>query len=185
MTRSWESERLLLRELGPDKAAAVRAYGLECRDYHAPWDPVRPSEFWELPVVAARLHSQMLDSTAGGSLCLCLSLKDAPERIIGMANLRNIVRGALQSCHLGYGLSPRAVGNGYMTEAVKRAVEIGFTEYGLHRIEVNIMPRKTRSLAVAERSGFEREGFSPKYLRINGTWEDHVRLARLNESMHR
>jgi ribosomal-protein-alanine N-acetyltransferase len=185
VTRAWESERLLLRELGPDKAAAVRAYGLECREYHAPWDPVRPEDFWELPVVAARLHAQIVDSAAGGSLCLCLSLKDDPERILGMANLRNIIRGALQSCHLGYGLSPSAAGHGYMTEAVKRAVEIGFAEYGLHRIEVNIMPRNERSLAVAERCGFVREGFSPKYLRINGKWEDHVRLARINDLVQR
>jgi len=185
VTRSWESERLLLRELGPDRAAAVRAYGLECREYHAPWDPVRPEDFWELPVVAARLHAQMVDSAAGGSLCLCLALKDDPERIIGMANLRNIVRGALQGCHLGYGLSPLAVGNGYMTEAGLCAVQIGFAEYGLHRIEVNIMPRNTRSLGVAERCGFVREGFSPKYLRINGKWEDHVRLARVNEWVQR
>jgi len=185
VTRAWESERLLLREFGPEHAAAVRAYGIESRDYHAPWDPVRPLDFWELPVVAARLHAQMIDSAAGGSLCLCLCLKDDPEHIIGMANLRNIVRGALQACHLGYGLSPLAVGRGYMSEAVLRAVRIGFTEYGLHRIEVNIMPRNTRSLAVAERCGFEREGFSPKYLRINGKWEDHVRLARINDSVQR
>jgi ribosomal-protein-alanine N-acetyltransferase len=181
----WETERLMLRELGPEHAAAVRAYGLECRDYHATWDPIRPDDFWELPVVAARLHSQIVDSAAGGSLCLCLSHRDDPERLIGMANLRNIVRGALQGCHLGYGLAPQAVGNGYMTEAVMRVVEIGFAELGLHRIEVNIMPRNTRSLAVAERCGFMREGFSPSYLRINGHWEDHVRFARTNEAMHR
>ena len=185
MTKSWETERLLLRELGPDRAAAARAYGLECRDYHASFDPVRPDDFWELPVVAARLHSQIVDSQAGGSLCLCLSLKDDPERIIGTANLRNIVRGALQGCHLGYGLAPSAVGKGYMTEAVTRIVEIGFVDYGLHRIEVNIMPRNSRSLSVAERCGFLREGFSPHYLRINGVWEDHVRFARTNETMHR
>ena len=184
MAGVWESERLLLRELGPEWAAAVRAYGLNCREYHTPWDPIRPDGFWELPVVAARLHAQLVDSAAGGSLCLCLSRKDDPERVIGVTNLRNIVRGALMGCHLGYGLAPDAVGHGYMTEAVRRVIDIGFAEFSLHRIEVNIMPRNARSLAVAERCGFAREGFSPSFLRINGRWEDHVRFARINGAMH-
>ena len=183
MAGVWESERLLLRELGPDRAAAVRTYGLRCQEYHKAWDPIRPADYWELPVVAARLHSQIVDSAAGGSLCLCLSRKDDSERIIGMANVRNIIRGALMGCHLGYGLAPDAVGHGYMTEAVRRVVEIAFTDLGLHRVEVNIMPRNARSMGVAARCDFVREGFSPCYLRINGHWEDHVRLARVNETM--
>jgi ribosomal-protein-alanine N-acetyltransferase len=182
MPRAWETDRLLLRELGPDQAGAVREYGLFCREYHTPWDPLRPDDFWELPVVAARLHAQLVDSEAGASLCLCIAPKEAPARVIGMVNLRNIIRGALMGAHLGYGLAPDVVGNGYMTEAVTRVVAIGFSELGLHRIEANIMPRNARSLAVAERAGFEREGFSPRYLRINGRWEDHVRLARINEA---
>lgn len=183
MTRSWETRRLLLRDLGPEHAAAVRDYGLRTREYHAPWDPYHPADFWELPVVAERLRMQTADAKAGRLLCLCVSLKDDPERIIGAANLRNIIRGALQSAHLGYGLAPEAVGHGYMTEAVNGAVQLAFAELGLHRIEVNIMPRNTRSLAVAERAGFRREGFSPQLLRINGVWEDHLRFARINEAM--
>jgi ribosomal-protein-alanine N-acetyltransferase len=178
----WETERLYLRELGPEYAAAVRAYGLRSSEYHKPWDPLRPTDFWELPVVAARLHAQTKESDAGTSLCLCLSRKDDPNRIIGVANLRNIVRGALLSAHVGYALAPDAVGRGYMSEAVTRVVQIAFSEIGLHRVECNIMPRNARSLAVAERTGFAREGLSPRYLRINGRWEDHVRLAQLNES---
>jgi len=181
MPGAWETERLYLRELGPEHASAVRAYGLRSVAYHTPWDPRRPTDFWELPVVAARLHSQLAESQAGGSLCLFLSLKIDPERVIGVANLRNIIRGALLSAHVGYGLAPDAVGHGYMTEAVDRVVGIAFSELGLHRVECNIMPRNDRSLAVAERTGFVREGFSRHYLRINGRWEDHVRLARLNE----
>jgi len=183
MTGSWETERLLLRDLGPESAAAVRDYGLRTRDFHAPWDPIRAADYWELPIVAERLRAQQEDSRAGRALCLCVSHRDDPERIIGVANLRNIIRGALLSAHLGYGLAPDATGRGYMTEAVKEAVRIAFFDLGLHRVEINIMPRNVRSLAVAERAGFVREGFSPRYLRINGAWEDHVRLARVNEAM--
>ncbi len=183
MTATWETERLYLRDLGPEYAAAVRAYGLRSLEYHMPWDPVRPVDFWELPVVAARLRVQSDDARAGGSLCLCLSPKDDPERVVGVVNLRNIIRGAMLSAHLGYGLEPQAVGKGYMTEAVRRVVDVAFFDLALHRVECNIMPGNARSLAVAERVGFQREGFSPRFLRINGRWEDHVRFALLNEAM--
>ena len=183
MAGAWATDRLLLRELGPEHAGAVRAYGLRSAEYHAPWDPLRPRDYWELPVVAERLRTQIEESRAGRSLCLCLSLRDEPEAVIGVANLRNIVRGALLSGHIGYALAPDAVGHGYMTEALSRVITVAFSEIGLHRVEANIMPRNARSLAVAQRVGFVREGFSPCYLRINGHWEDHVRFARLNEGV--
>ena len=179
MPRTWETQRLLLRLLGPDAAAAVREYGLRTAEYHEPWDPIRPADYWELPVVADRLVSQVLEAEQDRSLCLFLTLKSDPGRVIGAANLRNIVRGAMQGGTLGYGLAPDAVGNGYMTEAVGRIVDIAFLDLGLHRVEVNIMPRNGRSLGVAQRCGFQREGLSPRYLKIAGHWEDHVRFARI------
>jgi [ribosomal protein S5]-alanine N-acetyltransferase len=176
---TWESERLLLRLLGPDAAAAVREYGLRTAEFHRPFDPLRPSDFWELPVVADRLVCQQLEVEQDRSLCLFIASKGEPDRVLGAINLRNIIRGAMMGATLGYGLAPDAIGHGYMTESVKRVVEIAFDDLGLHRVEVNIMPRNAPSLAVVERAGFVREGLSPRYLQINGRWEDHVRFARL------
>lgn len=179
MQRTWETDRLLLRLLGPDATAAVRDYGLRSAQFQRPFDPIRPPDFWELPVVADRLVSQLLEAEQDRSLCLFISLKGEPERVIGAVNLRSIIRGAMMGATLGYGLAPDAVGRGYMTESAKRVVGIAFQELALHRVEVNIMPRNSPSLAVAERAGFVREGLSPRYLQINGRWEDHVRLARV------
>ena len=52
---------------------------------------------------------------------------------------------------------------------------------GLHRVEANIMPRNPASLRAAEKAGFVREGLSRRYLNINGVWEDHIHMVRLNE----
>jgi [ribosomal protein S5]-alanine N-acetyltransferase len=176
---TWETSRLLLRVLGPDSAAAVREYGLRSAEYHRPFDPVRPPDYWELPIVADRLVAQLLEAQSDRSLCLFLSPKEDPSLVIGAVNLRNVIRGAMLGATLGYGLDPGVVGKGYMTESVRRVVEIAFDELGLHRIEANVMPRNLRSLAVVERAGFVREGLSPRYLQIAGRWEDHVRLARV------
>jgi len=46
---------------------------------------------------------------------------------------------------------------------------------------VNVQPNNARSLALAERLGFTREGYSRRDVKISGRWRDHVRLAILAE----
>jgi [ribosomal protein S5]-alanine N-acetyltransferase len=66
-----------------------------------------------------------------------------------------------------------------MTEAVGLAICFAFETIGLHRVEANIQPENTRSIALVQRLGFTREGYSPRYLHIGGAWRDHERWARL------
>lgn len=161
----------------------MRDFGLRSRESHAPWDPLRPADYWDLPTVAERLRCQVLEAQQERSLCLSFAEKNDPARIIGVANLRNIIRGAMLGCHLGYALAPDAVGLGFMTEAVARTVRIAFEDLAMHRVEANVIPRNVRSIAVLQRAGFSAEGLSPRYLRIAGAWEDHIRYAVINEEL--
>ena len=43
------------------------------------------------------------------------------------------------------------------------------------------MPRNTASLRVLEKCGYRPEGLARRYLRINGVWENHIHMVRLNE----
>ena len=56
-----------------------------------------------------------------------------------------------------------------------------FGEMGLHRLEANIQPGNERSIRLVESLGFECEGYSPRYLKINGRWQDHERWALLSD----
>jgi hypothetical protein len=70
-------------------------------------------------------------------------------------------------------------GRGLMTEAVGLAVGFAFEMIRLHRVEANIQPENTQSIALVQRLGFTCEGYSPRYLHIGGAWRDHGRWARL------
>lgn len=72
---------------------------------------------------------------------------------------------------------------GYITEAIQEGIDIMFHEYGLHRIEANIMPKNVRSFKVVEKLGFYNEGLAYKYLKINGKWEDHIHMVLLNDEV--
>ena len=103
------------------------------------------------------------------------------DAIVGVVNVNEIVGGSLQGAFVGYWLANAYQGNGYMTEGLALVFDAAFSELKLHRLEVNIQPANTRSLALAERLGLNREGFSPKYLYIDGAWRDHERWAVLVE----
>lgn len=72
---------------------------------------------------------------------------------------------------------------GYMAEAIRKGIDIMFNEFGLHRIEANIMPKNKRSLRVVEKLGFVNEGTASRYLMINGKWEDHIHMVLLNDKV--
>lgn len=92
-------------------------------------------------------------------------------------NVSEIVRGAFQSAYLGfYGFRPHA-GKGLTRIALRAVVEQAFGPLGLHRLEANIQPDNARSIALVESLGFNLEGFSPRYLKIDGAWRDHMRYA--------
>jgi [ribosomal protein S5]-alanine N-acetyltransferase len=103
------------------------------------------------------------------------------DAIAGVFNFSEIVRGAFRSTYLGYyGFTPY-IGHGYMREGMALALDVAFRQLKLHRVEVNIQPTNLRSVALAERTGFTREGFSRRYVKIGGRWRDHVRFAMLDE----
>ena len=101
--------------------------------------------------------------------------------IVGTLNFGQIFRRAFQNAYLGYQLFAGHTGNGYMTEAVALGLRFAFMDLGLHRIEANVRPSNKPSIGVLIRNGFTKEGFSRRYLKINGRWCDHERWAILKE----
>ena len=125
----------------------------------------------------------MAQLAAGQGLRLHLFQRGDLAQIVGDLGFNNIVRGSFQSCHLGYKIDIGAANQGYITEALRRAIAYAFDELKLHRIEANVMPHNARSRRVVAKLGFAEEGMARKYLKINGAWEDHIHYVMLNDAV--
>ena len=104
-----------------------------------------------------------------------------PGKIIGALGFNEIVRGAFQSCFVSYKIDAALWGRGYGSEAIRYGTGWAFRVLGLHRAEANVMPRNAASLRAAEKAGYRPEGLARRYLNINGVWEDHIHMVKLNE----
>jgi [ribosomal protein S5]-alanine N-acetyltransferase len=145
-------------------------------DLHRPWAyPPETREAYD--AYAARCLS---DPSFEGHL----ALRIADGAIAGFLNVSQIVRGPMQGAFLGYAGVAGMEGQGYMREAMALVLDRVFGELGLHRIEANVQPGNEASLALIRGAGFEREGFSPRYLKIGGRWRDHERWAIRDELWH-
>jgi len=179
----YETERLVLKILGPTNAELVLNYYLANRAFLAEWEPMRSEDFYTQEYHKKQLQSDLNHIENGNLLRLWLFVKGNVNRIIGCVGFINIVRGAFLSCHLGYKSDKDEINKGYATEAIQKGIDIVFNEFKLHRIEANIMPCNKQSLRVTEKLGFYNEGLAYKYLKISGNWENHIHMVLLNDKV--
>lgn len=107
----------------------------------------------------------------------------AMEVMVGFVALAQITRThERRSAVLGYwGVSGHGQ-RGYVTRGVALALEHAFRRLRLRRVEANIRPDNTASLALVQRLGFEHEGRARAYSCFRGTWHDHERYAVTRET---
>lgn len=161
------------------RAADEREY-LELRrasaDFHRPWEPIPPPGVD--PFAPESFARWLRGAETDQRLCTLVRRVD-DGAIVGALNYNEIIRGPLQSAFLGYWIGAAYARRGYMTRALRLALDHAFGPLGLHRVEANVRPENAASIALVERLGFRREGYSPRYVKIAGAWCDHVRYAML------
>ena len=144
----------------------------ESRGLHQAWI--------EAPDTHAR-YAGFLLQTARDDHAASLLRHTSCGALVGYVNVSNMVRGAFQSAYLGYGAFESHAGRGLMMQGLGAVIGSAFGELGLHRLEANIQPTNARSQALVQRLGFHKEGYSPRYLRLDGDWRDHERWALRSE----
>lgn len=142
------------------------------RDFHAPWIKAPLTAY----TFNAYLRRTAGDDYAGFAICL----RESGE-MVGIVNLNNILGGGLRSAVVAYFAAERHAGKGYMGDGLRQLKAHAFEELRLHRLEANIQPGNTASIALVRSCGFVREGLSRRYLYIDGAWRDHERWAAVDD----
>lgn len=178
----YETNNLILREINEVDIDNFTHYLLENKTFLEPWSPLVDESYYEKDNLLKIIQSDIKSNADKNSLKLGIFFKDN-NKVIGTIALSNIVYGPFLSCFLGYKLHRDYIKNGYMSEALEKIISIAFEELNLHRIEANIIPKNIASQNLVKKFGFQNEGLSKKYLKINGIWEDHYHFVLLNSEL--
>ncbi len=176
----YDTKRLML--FLPDKiyTDALLDYHIRNKDFLEIWEPQRPQDFYTKKYQRASIRAEIRDAKKLRGLCFFITKSSEPERLIGAIRLSNIIYGNFCSAFLGYRLDKDEVNKGYMTEAVKKVIDISFNELYLHRLEASVIPSNIASKTVLQKSGFKYVGTSSSYLEINGKWQPHELYEYIN-----
>ena len=124
-----------------EELAALRAAN---RPYLERWEPD-----WDEPernFTARGVRSWITDGN------LRFAILDGPA-IAGMVSLTGIIRGALQTCMVGYFVDEPRARRGLATRAVAEALEVAFGELGLHRVEAGTAVENLASQRCSSETG--------------------------------
>jgi [ribosomal protein S5]-alanine N-acetyltransferase len=148
------------------------------RAFLQPWEPLWADDELTRDGFRRRLR-RYGDDMRAGTCAPFLVFRASDGALVGGINLNGIQRGVAQMCSVGYWVGEAHTRQGHARAALRLALEHGFGQLGLHRIEANCLPRNIPSRTLLETSGFAFEGLSRSYLKINGVWEDHLRFAMI------
>ncbi|MEU0147871.1 GNAT family protein [Streptomyces sp. NPDC006288] len=171
------TEDVRLRPATLDDAESFAESLTRSRAYMRRWDPVRPDAFYTPEGQHQRLTALLADQDAGRAMPWVLA--DDEDRVVGALTFSSIERGPFRNARLGYWIDVDSAGRGLATNAVARACELARDGLGLHRIEAGTVLDNAASQRVLAKCGFELYGTAPRYLHINGEWQDHRMFQRI------
>lgn len=154
------------------------------RAFLTPWEPTWPADDLTRSAFRRRLRRYAEDQRNDQAYAYFL-FRSGDQVLVGGLTLANLRRGVAQAGSLGYWIGAPYAKRGYMTAAVTALIPYAFATLRLHRLEAACIPTNAASIALLEKTGFEREGYAREYLCINGQWQDHLLYARLKDTTRR
>jgi RimJ/RimL family protein N-acetyltransferase len=159
---------ILHRELYDDVATRVRAD-------NRPWIPLAAG-----PSSPYRVEDQAGEAAQAASAAIFSAVELATDELAGEALLWAIDRHN-RSAHVGISLRPAFRGRGFGVDVVRVLSRYGFAILGLHRLQIETLADNHAMIAIAERTGFVREGVTRRSEWVNGEFTDQVIFGMLAE----
>lgn len=177
------TERLVLRELRVDDAAAVAAGAGDPRvarylmQVPSPY-PLALARRWVTSRIAWWYEQR------GATLAIAPRATNATERdelgaMVGTASLRRSPGN--KRAELGYWLAASAWGRGYATEACRAMIDLGFAQLGLARIYAQVIAGNAASCRVLDKLGMVCEGVQRRHVRKAGDRHDLILYGLLRD----
>ena len=154
------------------------------RDFLVPWEPSWPDDALSLAAFRRRLRQLGTEWRNDQGYGFFIFRRDG-EQLLGGVNLSHLRRGVAQTASVGYWMGEAHANQGAMSEAMLALLPYAFDRLGLHRVEAACLPTNKPSRALLAKLGFREEGYAVRYLKINGSWQDHVLHSLLVEDFKR
>ena len=166
-------QRVFLRPPKRRDALKWQKLRMSSKSFLVPWEPS-----WDASSCTRRAYlryfknSNYLANMDRAYSFLIFKIDD--KTLLGGINIGNVRRGVSQSASLGYWIGEKYSRNGYMKEALKLLIPSLFVDLRLNRIEAATLEENVASKNLLKKIGFKKEGVLRKYLKINGSWRDHI-----------
>lgn len=162
------SKPVFLEPISESRKSEFLELAKRSQDFHKKWSAP--------PSTSAKFSKYM--GRIGNDTYRCFYVcRTIDKKLVGVINISQIFRGDLQSAYLGYYVFEPFAKNKYMSSGLSLVLKEAFKNLKLHRLEANIQPTNVASKKLAKRLGFRLEGYSKRYLRVDGKWRDHERWA--------
>lgn len=148
-----ETERLILRTITRDDASDVYEYASDDETI----EHLTFQKHTSIAMTYDTLDNFFLNRKEKGLLeATCIELKENHE-VIGMCEFAGYDANN-QTAEIGYVLKKKYWGQGYMVEAVRELIRVGFEQFGLRKIDIGHFVENKRSQRVIEKIGFHYDG---------------------------
>ncbi|MHB1219385.1 MAG: GNAT family N-acetyltransferase [Alphaproteobacteria bacterium] len=179
-----EARRVYLRPMHEKDWRSWAELRAQSRAFLEPWEPTWPPDSLSRAMYRRRLDLALeeLRQEVGYAFHI---FNRGDGQLVGGITMAHVRRGIAQSATLGYWVGLPFARQGLMTEAIGAVSEFAFERLKLHRLEAACLPSNEPSRRVLLKNGFQQEGYAREYLRIAGTWHDHLLFGQLAEDWRR
>jgi RimJ/RimL family protein N-acetyltransferase len=170
-----ETERLILRDFGPDDFEAFYATSNdpEYRKFYSERETTR--SFWQ-DIFHRILDGAEAPDRTKYQLAVCLKTGE----LIGTCGVRIKVLDH-QQASFGCAVAREYWGKGFAYEASRHVMGFGFSSLPIHRIYAETISQNVRARALAERLGLRLEGEFMQHKFFRGRWWDTCIFAILKD----